>query len=105
MSIIKDAFNEIMPKKKDKDSSQTVVQQPQQKSDLERLHELKSEIEQKIEAVKPKEPEKLPEIEVPMETKVQVLEHNMLAVMNEFDDRVRAIEQFLIRNYNQEREK
>lgn len=98
MGILKDAINDVLPKKKEKQ---------QEKSDHERLQELKAQI---AELEKQEEKKNVPEPpqpvqEVSLETKIGVLEHNMMAIMNEFDDRVRAIEQFLIRNYNQNQEK
>jgi hypothetical protein len=107
MGLIGDAFKDIMPKKEAK----------KEETREEKLLKLRAEIDKELELPKFKEPEIPPmaqsvkeTIEVPLESRISVLEHNLSVIFQDIDnkfkendERLQVLEHFLLKELKEKK--
>ena len=91
MSILGDAFKDIMPKKEQKKTETKQEMFTRLEKELEESKKL-WQMEESKKMVKPVEVKEEKVMEVPIESKLEILEHNLNAVFSEINERFIALE-------------
>ena len=99
MSILGDAFKDIMPKKEQKPTESKQEMFARLEKELEESKKL-WQLEQSNKPIPIKQPkqEETPVIEVSMESRFQILEHNLNVILSEIHDRLSVLEQVYLQN-------
>ena len=97
MSILGDAFKDIMPKKEQKKTETKQEMFARLEKELEESKKL-WQLEESKKMVKPVEVKEEKVMEVPIESKLEILEHNLNVILSEIHERLSVLEQVYLQN-------